>query len=85
MSAYFVREYAGPDVRIHVYEKDLQIGGRVSGFRDSNGTFIEAGGSVMHRDNRYIMTLARYLGLDIQPASEGKWSDSYGRAIFIIG
>ena len=69
-SAYFLRQYH-PTVDIEVFEREAKVGGRIAQFFIENHYGIEAGGSVIHRKNRYISLIAQELGLTLRPASEG--------------
>ena len=67
-TAYFTRQL-DDNVSIKVFEKESNIGGRIQHFSHNNKT-IEAGGSVIHCKNRYMLIIAQELGLEILRTSE---------------
>ena len=70
-TAYFTRQL-DDNVSIKVFEKESNIGGRIQHFSHNNKT-IEAGGSVIHCKNRYMLIIAQELGLEILRTSEEKF------------
>ena len=64
--ASFLRE-ADPDVKLEVFEKRPEVGGRTRTLKFDGLAFpVDAGASIVHRNNRYIMQFAEKLTLDIK-------------------
>jgi prenylcysteine oxidase/farnesylcysteine lyase len=58
------------DVDLVVFEKESTVGGRISSF-EYRGHQIEAGGSIIHISNKYMMDFATELGLTlVKPGSD---------------
>jgi len=63
-TAYFAHELV-PDAEIIVLERANRIGGRMHAF-EYRGKMIEAGGTIVHAENKYMIALAKQLGLTVQ-------------------
>ena len=60
-AAHFVRQLFGDDVAIELYEAE-EIGGRLKEI-EIDGRMYEAGGSVIHPENFYMVNFTRNLGI----------------------
>lgn len=62
----FLRDL-NPSVELHVFEQHDRIGGRLLTIElDDPSKTINAGGSIIHKDNHYIVSFAQELGLEIE-------------------
>ncbi|OQR90998.1 prenylcysteine oxidase-like [Achlya hypogyna] len=61
-AAHFLAQGGG--VRLSVFEKEHHVGGRMHVF-DYRNTTIEAGGTIIHVGNKYMVGFARQLGLEL--------------------
>ena len=59
-TAYFLRELLGVSVELHVFS-DGKVGGR-TGVVEIAGERFEAGGAIIHKNNRYMNALSAKLG-----------------------
>ena len=60
----FSRKHVGPKASIHVYEKSSKVGGRLA-IEEFNGHWYEAGGSIIHSSNKYMVDFIKQLGMYI--------------------
>ena len=60
-AAHFIRQLFGDDVTVELYEAD-EIGGRLRSI-EVDGRMYEAGGSIMHPENFYMVNFTRNLGI----------------------
>ena len=56
-AAFFLRQLYGPKVTIDVFEAG-KVGGRIANIK-VNGQEFEAGGTIIHRKNKYMLELAK--------------------------
>lgn len=62
----FLRDLS-PSVELHVFERDDRIGGRLLTIELGDPPkSINAGGSIIHKDNHYIASFVQELGLGIE-------------------
>ena len=59
--SHFIRELFGSQAIIDVFEASDRIGGRLATVKIAGKTF-ESGGSIIHRDNKYMVDFVKYLG-----------------------
>ena len=59
--SHFIRELFGSQATIDVFEASDRIGGRLATVKIAGKTF-ESGGSIIHRDNKYMVDFVKYLG-----------------------
>ena len=59
-SAHYLRQLFGPKVDIAIYE-DVSVGGRLANIKVAGQEF-EAGGSMIHDQNMYMVNFTRLLG-----------------------
>ena len=59
-TAYFLRELLGASVELHVFS-DGKVGGR-TGVVEFSGNTFEAGGAIIHKNNRYMSGLSAKFG-----------------------
>ena len=75
-ATYFLRKAFGSSVQIDVFEKTNKIGGRTRVIEMGRNTF-EAGASIIHDSNRYLLDFCteygKYMGIDVVFKIE--WSD----------
>jgi len=62
-TAWFLREALGAGATITLYERDVQLGGRLATI-DVGGTPVESGGTIIHETNRYVAGFVDRLGLE---------------------
>ena len=60
-AAYFARHMFGSRASIDVFEKTNRVGGRLATV-EIEGQFYEAGGSIIHPDNKYMSSFVKDLG-----------------------
>lgn len=76
-AAYFIRKHLGPKAEIHMYEKSNKIGGRLR-VAEFDGKLFEAGGSIIHSSNKYMVRFINELGLKRNSAANVKVSSIFG-------
>ncbi|XP_060072471.1 prenylcysteine oxidase-like [Ylistrum balloti] len=69
-TAYFMRELFGNEAVIDLYEKNA-IGGRLATV-NINGREYEAGGSIIHPENLYMVNFTKILGLEKRDEPSGE-------------
>jgi len=73
-AAWFLRQRLGEDAAIAVYERGPLVGGRLATL-DVGGTPVEAGGTIIHETNRYMVGFVDRLGLQrVEPHQQGEGS-----------
>ncbi len=77
--AAFLRDSLGERVSLTLYEREPRVGGRLM-TADIGGIAIEAGGTIIHESNRYMVDFVDRLGLErLAPHQhEGAESDRVG-------
>ncbi|RUS84143.1 hypothetical protein EGW08_008117 [Elysia chlorotica] len=68
-TAFFLRQLYGPKLTIDVFEAD-KVGGRVTTI-NINGQDYEAGGTIIHRKNKYMVEFAKKFNLTQFDNSDG--------------
>ncbi len=63
-SAYYLRELFGSSAMIDLYEPAAELGGRLANV-EIGGKHYEAGGSILHPENRYMLNFTKLLGMYI--------------------
>eukprot|EP00051_Salpingoeca_urceolata_P007253 m.95967 g.95967 ORF g.95967 m.95967 type:complete len:517 (-) comp15175_c0_seq1:1361-2911(-) len=81
-TAWFAREELPEGATIDVYERDQRVGGRAESI-ELEGEVHEAGGSVVHVKNEYMVAFAKALNLTRGGNSYRKPEDSQGAGVDI--
>lgn len=68
--AYFLREYSDPSLfrNIRIFERNDVVGGRMATVSIAGETF-EAGASILHPKNYYVLNFTKMLNLEVNPPS----------------
>lgn len=70
-ATHFLRKSLGPSAQIDVYEKSDRIGGRLE-IVTLNKQSIEAGGTIIHDSNKYMVDFTKELGLETNKVFDSK-------------
>jgi len=62
-ASFFLRRTFGSSLIIDAFEKSDKIGGRMRVI-DYNGSEVEAGGTIIHDSNKYMVEFVKHLGLE---------------------
>eukprot|EP01025_Chloroclados_australasicus_P018855 TRINITY_DN20046_c0_g1_i1.p1 TRINITY_DN20046_c0_g1~~TRINITY_DN20046_c0_g1_i1.p1 ORF type:complete len:510 (+),score=55.11 TRINITY_DN20046_c0_g1_i1:52-1530(+) len=62
-TAHFLQNLTQNSIDVHVYEKSDRVGGRIYSFQ-YEGKTLEIGGSIIHKKNKYLLQLAKEMGLE---------------------
>eukprot|EP01024_Parvocaulis_polyphysoides_P068087 TRINITY_DN8250_c1_g1_i5.p2 TRINITY_DN8250_c1_g1~~TRINITY_DN8250_c1_g1_i5.p2 ORF type:complete len:471 (-),score=86.62 TRINITY_DN8250_c1_g1_i5:1965-3377(-) len=68
-TAHFLKKLTQNQVEIQVFEKSDRIGGRVWSF-EYGGKNFELGAILIYKENKYILDLAKEMGLNVKPYSD---------------